>query len=982
MAQPTIKKEEQNNEPKPEISLKEQRIRRVSLAYYMRSDIRKAMFEFSKKRECVPRYFEGFGKRPDSFQYDSDIIELAKKGATSFHCSEEIWKDPLELTTNLTEEEFKKLRIGWDLLIDIDCPYLEYSKKGAKAIISAMKKNGIKNIGIKFSVLGETPILIKKDENISLVSIEEAIKLFKADSKLEVLSLTKDGKVTFSKIYDSLEHEDDFYEIIHEHSKIPVKATGHHSVFIFEDGNVIQKKVSELKKGDFLVTFNSKDNPLKKDIDSVNNSFKLNKNQNTNLIRNTSVKINADLMRLIGYYLSEGHITNIINQTGFTFNKNEEFYINDCVNLLKNLTNRKISIRHPNPNSTQILIHSKEWATFFENLCGKSKQKHVPSFSWNLNKELFLELLKGYLRGDAHKIGKYGLTVKSVAHQMIREFVWLCKLNGISCSLSTEKSKPHKLPQGNIFKGSFVYILKIPKSEINLEEFHRSRNKFSPYPRDRTFPITPLRKVYQQIKPKSFLKHRVEQVTLRKERANLQRIEKLLAWFKNFKSKEFTQESLEIMNRYESLMNQDIGVIKIKSLIKKSRAKVYDISVEDTESFFGNDYPILLHNSGSKGFHLIIPWKAFPENMSGKQTKEMFPVWPRLICEFIKEQSREFLEKDLYDSEDSKVLSKLKKGIKCERCNNMSEKTELIHFICPGCRTKMQNLTTSFARKRKIRCPNCQKEMQEEERVAFYKCNNCALDSRKNPENFNESYESIDIFEVLGLDVILVSPRHLFRMPYSLHEKTALASIVLTEEEIDNFDMIRDADPMKILPKNFMPDSEKNEATELLRNSLEFKPVGKVKTLEEIKNPEAEKNKNKDIGPKKFNDIVIKNLNPSMYPPTIQKMLAGMQGDGKKRALFILLSFFKSLKLSDEEITSQIEAWNAKNKEHLPPSYIKGQISWYSKQKETKMPPNFDKSYYKDIGFPPSAEELKTKNPVSWVMRKSFVNDLKSRGRA
>ena len=539
MAQPPIKKEEQkpeqNNEIKPEISLKEQRIRRVSLAYYMRSDIRKAMFEFSKKRECVPRYFEGFGKRPDSFQYDSDIIELAKKGATSFHCSEEIWRDPLELTTNLTEEEFKKLRTGWDLLIDIDCPYLEYSKKGAKAIISAMKKNGIKNIGIKFS--------------------------------------------------------------------------------------------------------------------------------------------------------------------------------------------------------------------------------------------------------------------------------------------------------------------------------------------------------------------------------------------------------------------------------------------------------------GSKGFHLIIPWKAFPENMSGKQTKEMFPVWPRLICEFIKEQSREFLEKDLYNSEDSKVLSKLKKGIKCERCNNMSEKTELIHFICPGCRTKMQNLTTSFARKRKIRCPNCQKEMQEEERVAFYKCNNCALDSRKNPENFNESYESIDIFEVLGLDVILVSPRHLFRMPYSLHEKTALASIVLTEEEIDNFDMIRDADPMKILPKNFMPDSEKNEATELLRNSLEFKPVGKVKTLEEIKNPEAEKNKNKDIGPKKFNDIVIKNLNPSMYPPTIQKMLAGMQGDGKKRALFILLSFFKSLKLSDEEITSQIEAWNVKNKEHLPPSYIKGQISWYSKQKEAKMPPNFDKSYYKDIGFPPSAEELKTKNPVSWVMRKSFVNDLKSRGR-
>ena len=48
-----------------------------------------------------------------------------------------------------------------------------------------------------------------------------------------------------------------------------------------------------------------------------------------------------------------------------------------------------------------------------------------------------------------------------------------------------------------------------------------------------------------------------------------------------------------------------------------------------------------------------------------------------------------------------------------------------------------------------------------------------------------------------SVDIVLVSPRHLFRAPYSHHEKTALASIVITKEEIDNFKPT-DASPLKI----------------------------------------------------------------------------------------------------------------------------------------------------------------------------------------
>src|SRR3989344_9366701 len=101
-------------------SHKEQRIRAMTNLYYSRPEIQKAIFEFSKNREVVPRYFEGFGKRPDSLQYQGDVYQMAKKGATSFHCSEEIWKDPLEIQTGMPAKQLNSLRSGWGLHLDIN----------------------------------------------------------------------------------------------------------------------------------------------------------------------------------------------------------------------------------------------------------------------------------------------------------------------------------------------------------------------------------------------------------------------------------------------------------------------------------------------------------------------------------------------------------------------------------------------------------------------------------------------------------------------------------------------------------------------------------------------------------------------------------------------------------------------------------------------------------------------------------------------
>ncbi len=122
------------------------------LQYYSRKDVQKAIVNAAKNREVAVKYSDkGFGKRPDILQFDNDVLELAKSGATSFHISEEHWSNPLLLQPGMTKVQLDNLRSGWDCILDIDCKFLEYSKEAALLLVEALKFNNINNFGIKFS---------------------------------------------------------------------------------------------------------------------------------------------------------------------------------------------------------------------------------------------------------------------------------------------------------------------------------------------------------------------------------------------------------------------------------------------------------------------------------------------------------------------------------------------------------------------------------------------------------------------------------------------------------------------------------------------------------------------------------------------------------------------------------------------------------------------------------------------------------------
>ncbi len=123
----------------------------TTLTYYKRKEIQEELVLHAKDKEVAARYNEKFGSRPDILKYPSDVLELVKQGATSFHASEERWSNPLQLDPTMKKQDIENLRIGWDLVIDIDCHHWRYSKLIADLIVKALKHHNIEAVSIKFS---------------------------------------------------------------------------------------------------------------------------------------------------------------------------------------------------------------------------------------------------------------------------------------------------------------------------------------------------------------------------------------------------------------------------------------------------------------------------------------------------------------------------------------------------------------------------------------------------------------------------------------------------------------------------------------------------------------------------------------------------------------------------------------------------------------------------------------------------------------
>jgi len=80
--------------------------------------------------------------------------------------------------------------------------------------------------------------------------------------------------------------------------------------------------------------------------------------------------------------------------------------------------------------------------------------------------------------------------------------------------------------------------------------------------------------------------------------------------------------------------------------------------------------------------------------------------------------------------------------------------------------------------------------------------------------------------------------------------------------------------------------------------------------------------------------------------------------------------------MDKEEFEKRIFEWNKKNVPPLNEGYIQTQLSW-SLRKPPVLPPNYDKDYYKGIGVIPTSEEIHSKNPINYMIKKNFKSLVK-----
>jgi len=117
-------------------------------AYYSNEELEDFIVKFSRNREVTGVFRNGnFSQRPNVILYPNDVPAMVKTGIVEFHASLERWSQPM----NIKPGNYDKLRMGWDLILDIDCKLFEHGKIASEAFVWGLKRHGISNISVKFT---------------------------------------------------------------------------------------------------------------------------------------------------------------------------------------------------------------------------------------------------------------------------------------------------------------------------------------------------------------------------------------------------------------------------------------------------------------------------------------------------------------------------------------------------------------------------------------------------------------------------------------------------------------------------------------------------------------------------------------------------------------------------------------------------------------------------------------------------------------
>lgn len=160
------------------------------------------------------------------------------------------------------------------------------------------------------------------------------------------------------------------------------------------------------------------------------------------------IPINKDLMRLAGYYVSEGGTGSKNKTLNFTFNSSESDYIIETVKLIRKIFGNDLRIRiqdRSKSNSYRIWVSSKIICMFMSDLFGHNVYaKRLPEWAKDLPDDLVINFLETAVFGDGSTAIKRRVDYSTVSKQLFSQMQLLFRRLGYITSAQLEKKSNDK----------------------------------------------------------------------------------------------------------------------------------------------------------------------------------------------------------------------------------------------------------------------------------------------------------------------------------------------------------------------------------------------------------------------------------------------------------------------------------------------------------------------------------------------------------
>ncbi len=153
-----------------------------------------------------------------------------------------------------------------------------------------------------------------------------------------------------------------------------------------------------------------------------------------------SLPVDDELMKLLGYYIAEGHAGP--RQVGFTFGSHEESLVETTERVLAGIGSETTTVERER-TSTRVKTSGSPLALFLQNACGdQATEKRIPSFAFRAPSEAQRHLLAALYQGDGSEAHPSDdLSHVTVSERLARQISVLWNMQGVLASVeATETS--------------------------------------------------------------------------------------------------------------------------------------------------------------------------------------------------------------------------------------------------------------------------------------------------------------------------------------------------------------------------------------------------------------------------------------------------------------------------------------------------------------------------------------------------------------